>query len=561
MTSKRATPSKKAADLLTKRPSARSAPTSEQLEYAVKAQPWKPHAYQKKGVKFLLEHAGAALFLDPGLGKTSITLSALKVLKSEEMSGISLVIAPLRICHSVWPNEVKKWTNFEHMTVKVLHGSKKEDVLAEGADIMCVNPEGLEWLFGVTKTKLKTGKVRIDVDRKRLDYLFKKLNMTDLIIDESTKFKRAGSQRFKILKLVLQYFKRRWILTGTPAPNGMMDLFAQIFIVDLGRSFTPFITHYRKRFFNSVGFGGFTYVLKPGAEAEIYKIIKPLVLRLDAKDYLELPEIIPNPVKLTLPDAAMAVYTEMEDELVVELSSGIVTAASGAAAMGKCEQIANGGLYKQADALLAGKRRKGHEGWTLIHEAKNDATVDIVDELNGQPVIIAYQFDHDLDRLRGVFGKDTPYIGGGVSAAEGKRIEADWNRGRIPVLLLQPQSAAHGLNLQNASDAEVGHVVWYSLTSDLELFDQLNKRVARQGSKHKRVIVHMLVARKTVDEAKVTRLASKDKRQTALLDALRTYVASRGRAKPAAATVRASRGRQAARLGAGAAAKPAKRKA
>lgn len=513
--------------------------SDEQLEYAVKAVPWKPHAYQKKAVKFLLEHAGAGLFLDPGLGKTSITLSALKILKAEEVSGASLVVAPLRICHSVWPAEAKKWTNFEDMNIAVLHGSKKEQVLTEsGADVFCINPEGLEWLFGVTKTKGRNGKTRVDIDKKRCDYLFKTLNLTDLIIDESTKFKRAGSQRFKILRLVLQYFKRRWILTGTPAPNGMMDLFAQIFIIDLGRSFTPYITHFRKRFFNSVGFGGFTYVLRPGAEEEIYKIIKPLVLRLDAKDYLDVPEVIPNPVKFTLPEDAMAIYQEMEDELVIELNTGIVTAASGAAAMGKCEQIANGGLYKQQDALLAGKRKKGVDGWTLIHEAKNEIVQEIVDELNGQPVIIAYQFDHDLDRLKSVFGDKTPYIGGGVSAKEGKAIEADWNRGRIPVLLLQPQSAAHGLNLQGASAEEVGHVVWYSLTSDLELFDQLNKRIARQGSKHKRVIAHMLIARRTVDEAKERRLASKDKRQTALLDALRTYVASRGTGQAGRATAR-----------------------
>lgn len=499
------------------------------LEYAMCAKPWKPHAYQRKAVKFLLEHAGAGLFLDPGLGKTSITLSALKILKAEEVSGRSLVIAPLRICHSVWPVEAKKWTNFEDLKIEVLHGSKKEKLLQESdADIFCINPEGLEWLFGVTKTKTRNGKTRVDIDRKRCDFLFKKLNITDLVIDESTKFKRASSQRFKILRLVLQHFKRRWILTGTPAPNGMMDLFAQIFIIDLGRSFTPYITHFRKRFFNAVGFGGYTYVLRPGAEQEIYRIIKPLVLRLDAKDYLEVPEVLPNPVRITLPDEAMGIYREMEDELVVELDSGVFTAASGSAAMMKCEQIANGGLYNQRDELLRQRARAGKE-WTLIHNAKDEAVQEIVDELNGQPVVIAYQFDHDLERLRAVFGKDVPYIGGGVSAKEGKRIEEEWNRGRIPVLLLQPQSAAHGLNLQNASDAEVGHVIWYSLTSDLELFDQLNKRIARQGSRHKRVIAHMLIARKTVDEAKERRLASKDKRQTALLDALRTYVASRGR--------------------------------
>lgn len=517
--------------------------TTPPLQYAISKQDWEPHRYQKKAVKFLLEHAGAGLFLDPGLGKTSITLAALKILKKEKVSGKTIVIAPLRVCHGVWPAEVEKWNDFSGMKVGVLHGPRKEDVLWDDSyDILVINPEGLEWLFGVTKQRARNGKVKVDVNRERCRKLFGTHKVTDLVVDESTKFKRSSSQRFKILRLVLDKFRRRWILTGTPAPNGMMDLFGQMFIVDMGATLSPFITHYRQRFFDSVGFGGFNYRLKPNAEKEIYDLLKKSVLRLDAKDYLDLPDVLPNPIKFDLPEEARRIYDEMESEFVVSLEEQEITSLNAGSSVTKLAQIANGGLYKQRDPLLAEK----HNGeWTHIHAAKDELVQEIVDELNGQPVMIAYEFGHDLERLRKIFGKDTPYIGGGVSAKRGREIEAAWNRGEIPVLLVQPASAGHGLNLQTASDKPVGHIVWYGLTYDYELYEQLIKRIARQGSKHKKVMVHMLIARDTVDVAKFYALRSKEKGQRGLLDALRVYVKERQRTLHKGTTAAAKRTRSA----------------
>lgn len=499
------------------------------LEYAYSPVEWKPHNYQRRAVKFLLEHNGAGLFLDPGLGKTSISLMALKMLKKARTSDVTLIIAPLRVCYSVWPEEVKKWTTFKgHLNIKVLHGKDKDDILknAQPGDILCINPEGLEWLFGVTKVRGRGGKIKVILDPKRIKWLFKVLNITDLLVDESTKFKHSSSIRFKILKQVLHLFARRWILTGTPAPNGLLDLFSQAFLMDMGHALGQFITQYRHAFFKSVGFGGFSWVPLPGAEEAIYKLLKPLVLRLSAADYLELPELIENVIRFELPEKARRLYDQLETEFVGDLDAGIVTALNAASAMGKCAQVANGGLYKQRDPLIAAKRKKT-DGWELVHEGKNEIVEDLVEELSGQPVLIAYEFDHDLERLFGIFGKDTPYIGGGVSAKEGKRIEDLWNRGKIPVLLVQPASAAHGLNLQGASTKEIGHVVWYGLTYDYEYYDQLIRRVLRQGSKHKKVCVHHIIARDTVDEAKLASLRSKKKGQNKLLDYLRIYVRNR----------------------------------
>lgn len=505
--------------------------TTPPLEYASSPTAWEPHSYQKRAVKWLLEHAGAGLFLDPGLGKTSITLAALKILKKAKLSGRTLVIAPLRVCHSVWPGEVEKWKDFEKLNVTVLHGKNKEEMLwASGEqDILCINPEGLEWLFGVSKVKNSRGKTQVVLDTKRFKRLFKELNITDLVVDESTKFKNSASIRFKILKLALSAFQRRWILTGTPAPNGLMDLFGQMFIVDLGNALGQYITHYRKRFFDSVGFGGFNYKPRPGAEDQIYALLKTMVLRLAAKDYLDMPEVIPNPIKFDLNEDARRIYDELEDEFVADVGDGIVTALNAASAMNKCAQVANGGLYKQTDPLISTKRVKGAGGWDLIHNDKDELVADLVEELSGQPVMIAYEFDHDRERLLKVFGKDTPYIAGGVGTKQGKEIENKWNRGEIPVLLVQPSSVSHGLNLQHASKAEIGHIIWYALTYDYEVYDQFIRRVVRQGSVHKRVIVHMLLARDTVDVAKWYALRTKEKGQNALLNALRVYVRHRPR--------------------------------
>lgn len=450
---------------------------------------WKPHSYQKKAIKFLLQNSCAGLFLDPGLGKTGISLAALKILQKEKLIECGLVIAPLRVCYSVWPKEILKWKDFNGLRVSILHGKDKEKNLEKDADVYLINPEGLPWLLS--------------------HRLFKqRFKGQGLFIDESSKFKATNSKRFKLLRPVLPSFGRRYILTGSPAPNGLLDLFGQIYILDLGSSLGRYITHFRSKYFYPTGFGGYEWKLQQGADKLIQKQIRPLTLRLDADDYLELPELIVNDIYVDLPDEAWLQYKEMEDELIVAIERGDIVAVSAAVASGKCSQIANGGIY---DA-----EGRAH----LIHNAKTEVVHDLVGELNGTPALMAYEYGHDLERLRAVFGKDVPYIGGGVTPSRSSAIEGQWNRGELPLLLGQPQSIAHGLNLQNAGN----HVIWHSLTWNWENYDQFIRRIRRQGSKHNKVFVHRVIARNTVDELKIMALNRKFRTQKDLFDALNTFL-------------------------------------
>lgn len=451
-------------------------------------QGWKPHGYQKKAIKFGLTNSCAAFFLDPGLGKTSILLAIIKMLKKEGLIDKALIIAPLRVVYSVWPKEIEKWTDFNGLSYEILHGKDKEKAYGRDADIYLINPEGLSWLFGHKD--------------------FKKRGFDLLGIDESSKFKSTSSQRFKILKNQLSYFARRYILTGTPTPNGYMDLFGQIYILDEGASLGRYITHYRNRFFYPSGFQGYDWKLQQGAEKQIQDAIRPLALRMDAADYLELPELIVNDIYVDLPPDARAAYKEMEDELVAAIEGNDIVAVSAAVASAKCCQIANGGIYDE--------NKKSYH----IHNLKAEAVADLVDELGGSPALVAYEYAHDLERLRSLLGKDVPFIGGGVTPKRSSQLEAEWNRGELPVLLGQPASIAHGLNLQQAGN----HVVWHSLTWNFEYYDQFNRRVFRQGNTHKRVFIHRIIARDTVDEIKIQAMNNKFRGQKDLFDALNTFL-------------------------------------
>lgn len=446
---------------------------------------WKPHKYQRNAVKRGVSQAALALFLDPGLGKTSIFLAVVKILKKEKLIRKTLVIAPLRVCHLVWPKELVKWKDFEGLTMQILHGKDKEKNLYKEADIYLINPEGLSWLH-----KHNLAKLGFDM----------------LGVDESSKFKAANTQRFKILKHLLGTFRRRIIMTGSPSPNSMMDLFSQIYILDSGAALGRFITHYRNTYFYPTGFGGYEWKLQPDAEKKIQAQIKPLVLRLEAKDYLELPELIENNIYVELPSAARKVYKQMEDELFAGLKKGDVVAANAAAASIKCRQIANGGVYDEDKNV--------HH----LHMEKAEAVKDLLDELQGTPALIAYDFDHDLGRLLKVLGKNTPYFG--KSAKQDAALEAAWNAGELPYALGHPASVAHGLNLQNAGN----HVIWHSLTWNFEWYDQFIKRVLRQGSKHKQVFNHHIIAENTIDIAMLTALKFKDGSQRSLLAGLKDYM-------------------------------------
>lgn len=484
----------------------------ELLPPLVIAQKWNPHAYMKKAVKFLLEHACAALFLDPGLGKTSITLAALLMLFKRKLISKVLIVAPLRVAGSTWPREMQKWTDFRGLRYVVLHGPKKDQLLREDADIYIINFEGLEWLLDVTKTKNAKGKTQVHVDVKR----FKKFGFDVLVVDELSKLKNTQTVRFKALKLVLNTFGRRWGLTGSPAANGLLDLFGQTYVLDMGNALGQYITHYRMEYFVPSR-DGYNWDLAEGSEERIYKALSPLVLRMAAKDYLDLPQEIPNNIFVDLPPEARKVYDELEDELIAALEQGEVVAANSAVASGKCRQVASGGVYLTPDVTELIKKKTNRE-YAHLHHEKTDALVDLIEELQGSPILVAYDFAHDLERIREKLDADIPYIGGGVSLKRSKELEHQWNAGKLPYLFAHPASIAHGLNLQEAGH----HVGWYTLTWNYEEYDQFIKRVLRQGNKSKRVFVHHFLARDTIDEyAVLPALQRKRRGQNALFDGLK----------------------------------------
>lgn len=450
---------------------------------------WKPHDYQLRAAKFMVGQAAGGLLLDPGLGKSSVTLSAFKILKSKRLVNKLLVIAPLRPALSTWPAEVRKWEEFSHLKLRVLHGTEKgDDLFDPDVDIHVINPEGLPWL---TRTLSKASGWPWEM----------------LVVDESTRFKNARSQRFKLLKPMLPRFRRRYILTGSPAPNGLLDLFGQIYLLDGGNALGQFITQYRLTYFRQTGYMGYDWVPQPGADERIYKRIQPLVLRMAGEDYLELPPLIDRTIEVDLPGPAMAAYRQMETMMIAAIKDGDpILAANAAAATNKCRQIANGGIYHD-----------GGVAWTNLHDAKADAVEELVEELSGKPALVAYEYQHDLERLLKRF-PGAPHIGGGVPAKKFKEIEAAWNRGDVPVLLAQPQSVAHGLNLQGTGAA----VIWHSIPWDLEIYEQFVRRVWRQGQTE-RVFNYHIIARDTVDEVVMKSLAGKDKTQRALLTALKEY--------------------------------------
>lgn len=482
---------------------------------------FKPHDYQKKAIKFVVERACAGLLLDPGLGKTSIMLSAFKILRTKGFKRM-LVVAPLRPMYLTWPAEVEKWDELRgQLKLGVLHGPCKSATLNDPEiDVHVINPEGLLWLLG---RRERAGEPAIEgAVADAAEY------WDVLCIDESTRFKHTDTQRFHIVKPHLEKFARRYILTGSPAPNGLLDLFGQIYVLDLGNALGQYITHFRQDYFDQ-DYTGFKWSPKYGAETRIYEKLQPLCLRMSAEDYLKMPPLIgacgmgveePLVRLVELPEQARKLYDRMEADMIVELEGEDVTAATAAVVSGKCRQIANGGMYggvaHDAKYRPGGKYIKvGDKASYGLHEVKLDAVEEIVEELQGTPCIVAYEFGHELDRLRKRF-PDAPHVAGGVTPGRFKWIEEQWNLGKIPVLLAQPQSVAHGLNLQGTKAA----VVWHSITWDLEVYEQMIRRVWRQGQEEK-VFVHHVVAKGTIDEVILGMLKKKDKTQRDLLAALK----------------------------------------
>lgn len=443
-------------------------------------------AYQDKAVSHLLRNPHSGLLMDPGTGKTVCTLSSFWVLRRQRLLDALLIVAPLRPAYEVWPAEVEKW-RFP-FRVSVVHGAKKEDAFDADAEIYVINYDGLRWLA-------QSGRLRKWLKR------FK--NGVGLVLDESTKVKHTNTQRFKTLRDLLPLFARRTILTGTPAPNGLLDLFGQVYCVDLGERLGRYITHYRREFFYPTGYGGYSWVPQEGAETRIHERLDGLFYRV-GDDVLDLPKLNEVDVTVHLPPDAMTLYQQLERDFIIQLQSGVVTAMNAAVLTSKLRQVANGGLYDNSKLPHA------------VHAEKDEAIADLIEQLQGNPLLVGYEFTMDAARLKKLLKKrldlDAP-IAGDYSPKQLQPILRDFNAGRVPALIAQTASLAHGLNLQEACHT----IALHGLTWDLESYIQFRKRVHR-GGQRKPVTVHRVIAVGTVDYAVLRALQRKTTTQGALLD-------------------------------------------
>lgn len=443
---------------------------------------YQPHNYQAQATAFIETHPQAAILLGMGLGKTVITLTAIwnLLLDSFQVRRV-LIIAPLRVARDTWPAEVAKWDHLAGLTIAIAVGTKTDrlDALAQNAMVTVINRENVPWLV-----KQLGGAWPFDM----------------VVIDELSSFKNHRAQRFKALATVCPSITRIVGLTGTPASNGLMDLWAQFRLLDEGQRLGRFISHYRNRWFvpdKRNGMQIFTYKPRAGAEDEIYAAIGDITLSMRTTDHLTLPELTVTTTAVTLSGGERAVYERLRDEMVLDLDGQIVDAANAAALSGKLLQLASGAIYDE------------HGDAIEVHDRKLDALEDLVEAANGQPLLVAYWFKHDLQRITERF----PQARELKTSAD---IEA-WNAREIPLALIHPASAGHGLNLQHGGSI----LIWFSLTWSLELYQQTNARLYRQGQCEPVTITH-LATTGTLDEAVLTALESKDLTQAALIDAVTT---------------------------------------
>lgn len=451
---------------------------------------WKPRSFQSAGVIKMIAQACAGLFYKPGLGKTSVTYMAFRILQEKGYIPRMLVICPLRPAYVVWPEQKKVYEEFKHFKVNVLHGPDKEDLLNDAdCDIAVVNPEGLKWLFGGDEPNI--ARVRWIAERYPM-----------LVVDESTKFKDSSTKRFKLLKKVLKYFKRRYVLTGSPRPKALEDLFGQCYIMDEGANLGRYITGFRTKYMYPSGFGGYDWKPQPGAMEAVAEKMAPLVQVVEQKGNVEVPELLYADRMILLPPPVRARYRDMEEQMMLDIAEGRVVAANAAVASSKCRQICNGAIYV-SDGV-----------WEPVHELKLDALEDLLEELQGDPLLITYEFKFDAERIAKRL--KIPSISTGNPIKDRDTVQA-FSRGELPAVMGQPQSVALGTDgLQNScsSIAMVG-VPWSFLN-----YEQVIDRVRRQGNKAQSVTVYRILCQDTVDERVIKVLATHDRAQASFMTAL-----------------------------------------
>lgn len=436
------------------------------------------HDYQKYGVQYIITHPVTALFIDLGLGKTVTTLTAIDELMYDyfEVSKV-LIIAPLRVGLSVWKQECEKWDHLNKLRCSIAIGTptERKAALEADADIYIINRENVEWLVS--------------------NYDF---DFDMVVIDELSSFKSHQSKRFRALRKVRPKIKRIVGLTGTPAPNGLMDLWAEINILDMGERLGRYITHYRDEYFKPDKRNGaivYSYKPLPDAEERIYEKISDICISMKAADYLEMPERIDNIVEVSMSDSEMRLYRKLETEMLLPFADGDIDAVNAASLSNKLLQLANGAVYDENGAVKE------------IHKRKLDALEDLIEAANGKPVLVFYNFKHDKDRILKRF-----------NACEIKTEQdiIDWNSGKLQIAVAHPASCGHGLNLQSGGST----IIWFGLNWSLELYQQANARLYRQGQKDT-VIIHHIITKGTVDENVMTALKNKDIGQASLMEAVK----------------------------------------
>ena len=450
---------------------------------------YKPHEYQKYAIEFIKRNPVAAILLDMGMGKTSIVLSALNELMYDSFEVTkALIIAPLRVARNTWSDEIKKWDHLNGIRYSIAVGTaaERQAALKANADIYIINRENVPWL-------IEDSGLPFDYDC--------------VIVDELSSFKNWQAKRFKALMKVRPKIRRIVGLTGTPSSNGLMDLFAEFKVLDMGERLGRFIGQYRVNYFKPDRMNGpivYTYKLLPGAEERIYDRISDITISMKATDHLDMPELISNEYKVYLDDDERSKYEEMKDELVLQLPGREITAANAAALSGKLSQLANGAIYDDDGSVNA------------FHERKLDALEDLIESANGKTILVAYWFKHDLARITERLNKLKIVF---EKLDSDKSIEK-WNAGELQVGLIHPASAGHGLNLQSGGNV----LVWFGITWSLELYQQTVARLWRQGQTSRTVTVIHIVTAGTVDERILKALEAKDNTQKALIEAVKAEV-------------------------------------
>ncbi len=448
-----------------------------------------PHDYQTFAVEHILTHRQAALLLDMGCGKTVITLTAIEKLMYESFEiRKPLIIAPLRVARNTWPAEIRKWDHLQGLTYSVAIGtaSERTEALKKKADIYIINRENVQWL-------VEDSGLPFDYDM--------------LVIDELSSFKSWQAKRFRALMKVRPFVQRVVGLTGTPSSNGLMDLFAEFRVLDMGKRLGRFIGQYRNAFFRPERMNGpvvYSYAPLPGAEEEIYRRIGDITISMKACGHLKMPELIMTDYETEMSFEERRQYEKMKRELVLSLPDGEVTAANAAVLTGKLLQLANGAIYSDDGSVIH------------IHDRKLDALEDIIEGMNGRPLLLAYWFRHDLERIT----QRLRQLGVSFERLDSEASIRRWNAGQIQVALAHPASTGHGLNLQEGGST----ICWFSPTWSLELYQQMNARLFRQGQKSETVVITHIVTKDTVDSRVLKALAEKDRIQEALIDAVKAEV-------------------------------------